>query len=305
MQLRECEYILAIAEEGNMGKAAQRLYTSQPTLSKMLGKLEEKIGMPLFERQPTGMVPTAAGAVYIDGARKMLELNAQWEKDIDTVTGKLPVLDVGFPMIRLDILACRVVPALAARYPGLQSVYICTSQSRIATDLLNNKCAIGVGIITEQYASLLNYETVGEEEYVLAVPKGHPLERKAHPLPGSRFPHLAVSHLKNTPFVLSRPGAYSTRVAQRFFEDHGITPPIALTMQNTGNIMKAVAYGTGVALLPSQPLDAIGMKDKLTYLHVDTREEPMQIGVLYRRGHVLNRIELALAEELHEAYRMK
>jgi hypothetical protein len=121
-------------------------------------------------------------------------------------------------MIRLDILACRVVPALAARYPGLQSVYICTSQSRIATDLLNNKCAIGVGIITEQYASLLNYETVGEEEYVLAVPKGHPLERKAHPLPGSRFPHLAVSHLKNTPFVLSRPGAYSTRVAQRFFE---------------------------------------------------------------------------------------
>ena len=51
MQLRECEYILAIAQEGNMGKAAQRLYVSQPTLSKMLAKLEEEIGAPLFERQ--------------------------------------------------------------------------------------------------------------------------------------------------------------------------------------------------------------------------------------------------------------
>ena len=48
MNLRECEYILAIAHEGNMGKAAQLQYVSQPMLSKMLSKPEEEIGAPLF-----------------------------------------------------------------------------------------------------------------------------------------------------------------------------------------------------------------------------------------------------------------
>ena len=47
MQLRECEYILAIARFGNMGKAAQHLYVSQPALSKMLAKLEEAL-QPLW-----------------------------------------------------------------------------------------------------------------------------------------------------------------------------------------------------------------------------------------------------------------
>ena len=90
---------------------------------------------------------------------------------------------------------------------------------------------------------------------------------------------------------------------QRFFSDYDITPPIAVRMQNTGNIIKAVAGGAGVALLPSQPLTAMGLADKLTYLHVDVHEPPMQIGVLYRRGYTLSPIEKAFIAELREAYR--
>ena len=97
MQLRECEYVLAIAQEGNMSKAAQRLYVSQPTLSKMLAKLEENIGMPLFERQSTGMVPTAAGTVYIEGARRMLELNSQWEQEINAASRNAQAMITAMP----------------------------------------------------------------------------------------------------------------------------------------------------------------------------------------------------------------
>ena len=303
MQLRECEYVLAIAQEGNMSKAAQRLYVSQPTLSKMLAKLEENIGMPLFERQSTGMVPTAAGTAYIEGARRMLELNAQWEQEINAASGNHPALDIGIPMVRLDVVVYYVLPRLTKRFPGLQTHSSHTPQSKLVVDLINNKCALGLGIITEKYSHILNCEAVGEEEYVLAVPKGHPLERKAQPLAGCRYPHVAVTHLKDIPFVISRPDAFSARVTQRFFSDHDITPPIAVRMQNTGNIMKAVAGGAGVALLPSQPLSAMGAADKLTYLHVDVHEPSMQIGVLYRRGYVLSPVEKAFIADLREAYR--
>ena len=303
MQLRECEYILAIAQEGNMGKAAQRLYVSQPTLSKMLAKLEESIGMPLFERQSTGMVPTAAGTAYIEGARRMIELNAQWEQEINAASGTHPFLAIGIPMVRLDVVVYYVLPRLARRFPGLQTHSSHTPQSKLVVDLINNKCALGLGIIKEKYSHILNNEIVGEEEYVLVVPKGHPLERKARPKAGCRYPHVEVSQLKDTPFVISRPDAYSARVTQRFFSDNDITPPIAMRMQNTGNIMKAVAGGAGVALLPSQPLSAMGAADKLAYLHVDVHEQPMQIGVLYRRGYTFSLIEKAFIAELREAYR--
>ena len=303
MQLRECEYILAIAQEGNMGKAAQRLYVSQPTLSKVLAKLEENIGKPLFERQSTGMVPTAAGTAYIEGARRMIELNAQWEQEINAASGNHPFLDIGIPMVRLDVVVYYVLPRLARRFPGLQTHSSHTPQSKLVVDLINNKCALGLGIIKEKYSHILNNEIVGEEEYVLVVPKGHPLERKARPKAGCRYPHVEVSQLKDTPFVISRPDAYSARVTQRFFSDNDITPPIAMRMQNTGNIMKAVAGGAGVALLPSQPLSAMGAADKLAYLHVDVHEQPMQIGVLYRRGYALSLIEKAFIAELREAYR--
>ena len=303
MHLRECEYILAIAQEGNMGKAAQRLYVSQPTLSKMLAKLEENIGMPLFERQSTGMVPTAAGTAYIEGARRMIELNAQWEQEINAASGNHPFLDIGIPMVRLDVVVYYVLPRLARRFPGLQTHSSHTPQSKLVVDLINNKCALGLGIIKEKYSHILNNEIVGEEEYVLVVPKGHPLERKARPKAGCRYPHVEVSQLKDTPFVISRPDAYSARMTQRFFSDNDITPPIAMRMQNTGNIMKAVAGGAGVALLPSQPLSAMGAADKLAYLHVDVHEQPMQIGVLYRRGYALSLIEKAFIAELREAYR--
>lgn len=302
MQLRECEYILAIAQEGNMGKAAQRLYVSQPALSKMLAKLEENIGKPLFERQSTGMVPTAAGTAYIEGARRMIELNAQWEQEINAASGNHPFLDIGIPMVRLDVVVYYVLPRLARRFPGLQTHSSHTPQSKLVVDLINNKCALGLGIIKEKYSHILNNEIVGEEEYVLVVPKGHPLERKARPKAGCRYPHVEVSQLKDTPFVISRPDAYSARVTQRFFSDNDITPPIAMRMQNTGNIMKAVAGGAGVALLPSQPLSAMGAADKLAYLHVDVHEQPMQIGVLYRRGYALSLIEKAFIAELREAY---
>ena len=303
MHLRECEYILAIAQEGNMGKAAQRLYVSQPTLSKVLAKLEENIGKPLFERQSTGMVRTAAGTAYIEGARRMIELNAQWEQEINAASGNHPFLDIGIPMVRLDVVVYYVLPRLARRFPGLQTHSSHTPQSKLVVDLINNKCALGLGIIKEKYSHILNNEIVGEEEYVLVVPKGHPLERKARPKAGCRYPHVEVSQLKDTPFVISRPDAYSARVTQRFFSDNDITPPIAMRMQNTGNIMKAVAGGAGVALLPSQPLSAMGAADKLAYLHVDVHEQPMQIGVLYRRGYALSLIEKAFIAELREAYR--
>ena len=82
MDRREMEYLIVIAQEKNLSKAAERLYVSQPALSRFLLKMENSIGMPLFERKKRQLVPTMAGELCLDTARKMLQLDQDLERKL-------------------------------------------------------------------------------------------------------------------------------------------------------------------------------------------------------------------------------
>ena len=71
MELKEIEYFLIIAEEGNLTRAAERLYLSQPAMSKFLSKLEENYKTKLFSRKNNTLELTPAGKVYLSGAKKI------------------------------------------------------------------------------------------------------------------------------------------------------------------------------------------------------------------------------------------
>ena len=82
MKLREYEYMLAIAQEANMTRAAQRLYISQPALSKLLASVESELGVQLFLQENRRMIPTAAGKIYLENAEKILSLNHDMERTV-------------------------------------------------------------------------------------------------------------------------------------------------------------------------------------------------------------------------------
>ena len=81
MEHREMEYVIVIAQEKNLSKAAERLFISQPALSRFLTKLENELGTPLFERKNRQYLPTYAGELYLDTARQILRLQQQFDAD--------------------------------------------------------------------------------------------------------------------------------------------------------------------------------------------------------------------------------
>lgn len=75
MEFRQFRYILKIAEEGTLSRAARKLYISQPSLSQMLTALERNIGAPLFDRGTKCLTPTAVGRLYLETARAIITLD--------------------------------------------------------------------------------------------------------------------------------------------------------------------------------------------------------------------------------------
>ena len=74
MNKSDLEKIIAIAEEGSMARAAQKLYITQPALSKCLTKVEDSLGEALFVRRPNGMIPTYAGECLVRKAYQIMKL---------------------------------------------------------------------------------------------------------------------------------------------------------------------------------------------------------------------------------------
>lgn len=121
MTLQELRYLVAVAEDGQVARAAKRCHVGQPTLSTQLKKLEESLGVQLFERGPRGLKPTAAGAPIIAQARVVLEeadkLRALARTTQDPMTGSLRLGSI--PTLGPYLLPY-LLPIIRKRYPQLR-----------------------------------------------------------------------------------------------------------------------------------------------------------------------------------------
>src|SRR3979411_1788624 len=120
MTLTELKYVVALAQERHFGRAAQRSFVTQPTLSLALAKLEDELGMKLFERNKNEVLVTARGQAIVEQARKVLDevgkLQGIARGGQDELAGalRLGVIPTIGPYLLADL-----VPILRKRAPSM------------------------------------------------------------------------------------------------------------------------------------------------------------------------------------------
>jgi LysR family transcriptional regulator, hydrogen peroxide-inducible genes activator len=179
MNLRDLRYLVALADERHFGKAAERCFVSQPTLSAQVRKLEEYLGVPLVERQPRRVALTATGEKIVRRARLLLqEADAIVElarTDRDPLAGPLKLALI--PTVGPYLLP-HIVGRLRRELPRLKLMLYEYQTEQLLERLRAGE--IDVGILALPVAmDGLEAAPLYDEPFVLAVPAAHALAERA------------------------------------------------------------------------------------------------------------------------------
>lgn len=237
MDTRQIEYILKIAEENNITRAAGKLYITQSALNQQLLKLEKELGTPLFHRSRNNWHLTEAGEIYIQNARKMLQIKRDTYQMIQDLTeGKYGHLSVGFTAGRGASMFTAAYSAFHQQYPNITIV----PREGVVRDLqrLISQGDLDIGFLTLTDKDRTNdvYETIYREELFLAIPSIHPA---AHILPssGESYATMDIRTVQHEPFVVMDRRSTMRTMVDQIFLDAGFEPQILFETGNNNTVL--------------------------------------------------------------------
>lgn len=181
LKTRQLLLVVALAEEGNIHRAAAALNITQPAASKLLRELEETLATPLFERMPRGMRPTLYGDALIRHARAVLGSLDQAQEELAALkVGRLGQVAVGAitsPGVRLLPSA---VAAVKRMHANLRVTVDVDTSNVLLERLEQGKLDIVIGRLFPEHDKLqLHYEPLASEPVHAVVRRGHPLLERA------------------------------------------------------------------------------------------------------------------------------
>ena len=176
LELRHLEYFVALAEELHFGRAADRLFIVQPTLSKQVAALEKELGTDLFVRTKRHVALTAAGEAFLSDARQVLaQADGAKARARLASRGDVGVLEIGFVVPVLYDLLPHMLRAFRASYPEVRLSLHELHDAEIVTGLLSRDLHLGFARLPAVGGRRLRTRPLVDEPVMVAVPAGHTL----------------------------------------------------------------------------------------------------------------------------------
>ncbi|MDR5751575.1 MULTISPECIES: LysR family transcriptional regulator [unclassified Caballeronia] len=260
MELRHLRYFVAVAEERNFTRAAQRLHIAQPPLSRQIQQLEETLGVQLFERNSRPLKLTETGKFFYSHAVQLLAQTAELESMTRRVGNIERSLSVGFVGSTLYGMLPKIIRRFRDENTTVElSLHEMSTMDQIRA-LKDGRIDVGFGRIRLEDANIRRV-ILREEKMIVALPVGHPLSLMK--------PVLALRDLINETLIIfpktPRP-SYADQVLSAF-QDRALKPRRIYEVRELQIALGLVAAGEGISIVPSS---VYGLKrDDVSYKELD------------------------------------
>ena len=293
MNLRDLRYLVALADERHFGKAAERCYVSQPTLSAQIRKLEDYLGVPLVERQPKRVALTAPGEKIVARARKLLQ---EADAIVDLAKTDRDPLAGPLKLALIPTVGPYLLPHVAARLrrevPRVKLLLYEHQTEPLLDKLRAGDLDMGVlalPVDTDGLDSMPLYD----ESFTLAVPANHPLADKDK---------VRVEDLKGEKLLLLEDGHCLRDQALEVCSRVRVSEDQDYRATSLETLRQMVAAGHGVTLLPQLAAETpVGVARGLRVKPFVKPTPVRTIGAVWRRSTTRGQAIEAVATSIRAA----
>jgi DNA-binding transcriptional LysR family regulator len=253
--MREFLYVKTVAEEKSINRAAQKLYVSQPALTKFLHRLEQTLGYSLFTRTAQGISLTPYGTLYYQMACEILDVYQKHQKKIKLLQAKEQgSLTVGASWYVQSCFLADCINTFCKKYPSIQIQFIEASSKQLLTQMEQegNMDLIfihrGKAEAPAHSKYLFSLQIAEEPFYVAApvnleVPHNLPCDERGYAI-------LPLDWIKQTPLVRFQDNQKIRKITDHMLEQNQVQPPGTVYVHGFPNALNLVASSYGNAILP-------------------------------------------------------
>lgn len=294
MDLRQLRNLIAVAQHGSIGKAAQALHVSQPALTKSIRRLEEQLQVPLFSRDARGTHPTVYGECMLAHAQAVGVGVAQALAEVGALkAGSSGLLTIAAPPSIAQAILTDAVLRLTRDRPRLKV--------RIATFMLDPLPAVIAGeydialhiLDPGQLRDGIRQHFLFRDHLVVVARSGHPLARRKT---------VTVRDLLGYEWILQEPENPHRQRLERLFEAAGLpVPKPAIECDSPLFMVSGVISSDYLGILPEFLLQGHNRSALIAGIPIDSPLMVRSIGFIWREGQVLTaatRLLIPLVEEV-------
>lgn len=276
MDLKDLRIFQRVAELGSLHGAALTLGVTQPALSKSVRRLENSLGVRLFERTARGVSLTSFGKALYAGNAELLKAADDIPRQLDDLkTGRTDQLRVGSVPSLVDHVVCpALIQSMQAGVPASFSVHIHLTGT-LLRELTAGHIDMALAALQEDVSPELAYTVLGEQRTHVVCRKGHPL------LQGD----FAAQALMNYPWVLALNDVTLEKWLAAFFKKLGLAPPRLYVETDSSPLALAalIANSDAITLISGDSL-ASRRGRELAALPISIGEQPLQVALCWRRS---------------------
>ncbi|MBS6951777.1 MAG: LysR family transcriptional regulator [Enterocloster asparagiformis] len=307
MNTNHLRYMLAIDGSKNLTAAAQELYLSQPALTKTLNMMEETYHVQLFDRSRSPITPTYAGRVFLEEARRLLDMENHLESQMKLLAnGEKGRVSFGIPGAHGTTYLPLIVPAFTKRYPDITIDITEAHMTELERLLLDGSLDICMSTLPISI-DILDYEEIFDDPIVIGVSRDSDFARRFDLSENTLFTPYIISgkELDGQVFDGGSPEGGVRRVANDLFMRYSVHPKRIHTFYRHETAVKMAAVDGHFVVTPCFTPRNLGVDGKMAFFTLDNPVYNRKKIICYRKGQLLSPQARQLIEVIEEVVRQE